>query len=135
MSLSTGTVESSAAQWAAQRIVLVVCAPNLARMTSFAGLMVGCAVLVGKLGGRPDRSGPQGLAQRWEQARRLLRENGVTYNVYGAPEGPDRPWELDPIPLLLAESEWQVAGCRVGATRQAAEPDPGRSLRSAGIAS
>ncbi len=30
--------------------------------------------------------GPQGLAQRSEQARRLLRENGVTYNFYGAPQ-------------------------------------------------
>ncbi|MBC7853623.1 MAG: circularly permuted type 2 ATP-grasp protein, partial [Pirellulaceae bacterium] len=40
-------------------------------------------------------------------ARRLLRENGVTYNFYGAPQGPGRPWELDPIPLLITKREWQ----------------------------
>jgi len=52
--------------------------------------------------------GPQEMARRWEQARRLLRENGVTYNVYGDPRGADRPWELDPIPLLLAADEWRA---------------------------
>jgi uncharacterized circularly permuted ATP-grasp superfamily protein len=50
--------------------------------------------------------GPQGISQRAEQAHRLLRENGVTYSVQGAPQGPDRPWELDPIPLLFSSSEW-----------------------------
>jgi uncharacterized circularly permuted ATP-grasp superfamily protein/uncharacterized alpha-E superfamily protein len=54
-----------------------------------------------------DHLEAQGLQQRCEQVRRLLRENGVTYNVYGAPQGPDRPWELDPIPMLVAEAEWQ----------------------------
>ena len=29
-----------------------------------------------------------------------IRENGVTYNVYGDPQGVDRPWELDMVPLL-----------------------------------
>ena len=40
--------------------------------------------------------------RRWEDAKHLIRENGVTYNVYGDPRGLDRPWELDPIPLLIA---------------------------------
>jgi uncharacterized circularly permuted ATP-grasp superfamily protein/uncharacterized alpha-E superfamily protein len=52
--------------------------------------------------------GPAELARRWEQARRQLRENGVTYNVYGDPRGTDRPWELDPLPLLLPSDEWRV---------------------------
>src|SRR5262249_4596672 len=52
------------------------------------------------------RRGPQEMARRWDQARRLLRENGVTYNVYGDPRGTDRPWELDPMPLLLPGDEW-----------------------------
>lgn len=55
-----------------------------------------------------DGFGPAGLVQRAEQVRRLLRENGVTYNVYGAPQGPDRPWELDPLPLLFNSQEWRV---------------------------
>jgi uncharacterized circularly permuted ATP-grasp superfamily protein/uncharacterized alpha-E superfamily protein len=46
------------------------------------------------------------LASRWENARRAIRDNGVTYNVYGDPEGVDRPWTLDMIPLLVPSSEW-----------------------------
>ena len=42
------------------------------------------------------------LTRRWAEARHLIRENGVTYNVYGDPRGMDRPWQLDPIPLLIA---------------------------------
>ena len=33
--------------------------------------------------------------KRWEQAKRVIHENGVTYNVYGDPQGIDRPWNLD----------------------------------------
>jgi uncharacterized circularly permuted ATP-grasp superfamily protein/uncharacterized alpha-E superfamily protein len=55
-----------------------------------------------------DGFGAAGLAQRNEQVRRLLRENGVTYNTYGAPSGPDRPWELDPLPLLFDTREWRA---------------------------
>src|SRR5262245_56647849 len=53
-----------------------------------------------------EEAGRQGLAQRFEQTRRMLRENGVTYNVHAAPVGPDRAWELDPLPLLLCAQEW-----------------------------
>ncbi|MFM9914282.1 MAG: circularly permuted type 2 ATP-grasp protein [Rhizobacter sp.] len=35
-----------------------------------------------------------------------IRENGITYNVYADPKGADRPWEVDPLPLLLSASEW-----------------------------
>lgn len=37
---------------------------------------------------------------------REIRENGVTYNVYADPQGADRPWEVDPLPLLLSSAEW-----------------------------
>jgi uncharacterized circularly permuted ATP-grasp superfamily protein/uncharacterized alpha-E superfamily protein len=46
------------------------------------------------------------LASRWESAKRTIRDNGVTYNVYGDPEGVDRPWTLDMIPLLVPSAEW-----------------------------
>jgi uncharacterized circularly permuted ATP-grasp superfamily protein/uncharacterized alpha-E superfamily protein len=55
-----------------------------------------------------NRSGPVGLVQRAEQVKRLLRESGVTYNVVGAPQGPDRPWELDQFPLLFDQNSWQT---------------------------
>ena len=54
-----------------------------------------------------EAMGSQGLAQRHEQARRLLRENGLMQGVAGTPHGTDRHWELDPLPLLLAKSEWE----------------------------
>jgi uncharacterized circularly permuted ATP-grasp superfamily protein/uncharacterized alpha-E superfamily protein len=40
-------------------------------------------------------------------ARRLVVENGVTYNVYADPQGRDRPWALDPIPLVITADEWR----------------------------
>ncbi len=42
-----------------------------------------------------------------ELARRLIVENGVTYNVYADPQGRDRPWALDPLPMLLTAAEWR----------------------------
>jgi len=52
-----------------------------------------------------ERLGREELALRWENGRRIIREHGVTYNVYGDPQGMDRPWELDMVPLLLPPSE------------------------------
>src|SRR6202035_5291348 len=51
--------------------------------------------------------GPEELARRWKTARQRIRENGVTYNVYGDPLGMDRPWNLDAIPLLISPNEWR----------------------------
>jgi len=50
--------------------------------------------------------GKDEFTSRWERARRSIRENGVTYNVYGDPQGVDRPWELDMVPLLISPAEW-----------------------------
>src|SRR5262245_53912454 len=47
------------------------------------------------------------LASRWENAKRAIRDNGVTYNVYGDPEGIDRPWTIDMMPLLVQSAEWR----------------------------
>jgi uncharacterized circularly permuted ATP-grasp superfamily protein/uncharacterized alpha-E superfamily protein len=58
------------------------------------------------------------LARRGEDlARRLIIENGVTYNVYADPQGRDRPWVLDPVPLLLTAEEWRVI--EAGVTQRA----------------
>ncbi|MBK1705791.1 circularly permuted type 2 ATP-grasp protein [Halochromatium glycolicum] len=50
--------------------------------------------------------GADGIDGRWQEARRLVRDNGVTYNVHGDPQGMSRPWELDPLPLLIRGDEW-----------------------------
>lgn len=47
------------------------------------------------------------FARRWEQARRMLRDNGVSYHVFGEASNRDRPWELDPFPLMLPAGEWE----------------------------
>src|SRR5581483_7527788 len=52
-----------------------------------------------------DQLGRREFTHRWHEATQLIRENGVTYNVYGDPRGMDRPWELDPIPLLIGPDE------------------------------
>jgi uncharacterized circularly permuted ATP-grasp superfamily protein/uncharacterized alpha-E superfamily protein len=54
-----------------------------------------------------DDLGSDELPRRREQARRLIRENGITHNIYGDPDGLDRPWNLDLVPLLVPETEWQ----------------------------
>ena len=50
--------------------------------------------------------GQHEFASRWESAIRSIRENGVTYNIYGDPQGVDRPWKLDMVPLLISAAEW-----------------------------
>jgi uncharacterized circularly permuted ATP-grasp superfamily protein/uncharacterized alpha-E superfamily protein len=50
--------------------------------------------------------GPGEMWRRWEQARQLIRQHGVTFNVYGDPRGLERPWPLDPVPVVLAPGEF-----------------------------
>lgn len=50
--------------------------------------------------------GAEELSRREHEARRLLRENGVTYNVYNDPRGMTRFWELDLVPFLVTSQEW-----------------------------
>ncbi|WP_295540109.1 circularly permuted type 2 ATP-grasp protein [uncultured Thiohalocapsa sp.] len=50
--------------------------------------------------------GRGGIETRWREAHRLIRDNGVTYNLHGDPRSMSRPWELDPLPLLLRGEEW-----------------------------
>ena len=60
--------------------------------------------LVGAL----NAMGSAELQHRREEAWRLIRENDVTYNIYGDPGGMGRPWELDLVPLLIESDEWRV---------------------------
>ncbi|MGZ8226317.1 MAG: circularly permuted type 2 ATP-grasp protein [Methylococcaceae bacterium] len=55
-----------------------------------------------------EAMGSDELERRRREAQRLLRENGVTYNVYGDSEKLTRPWRLDPVPLLISNEEWSV---------------------------
>ena len=55
-----------------------------------------------------DQLGREGLERRHLEAQRLLRENGVTFNIYDGLRGMARPWELDPIPLFISAEEWSI---------------------------
>ena len=50
--------------------------------------------------------GPSGIEARWREASRMVRDNGVTYNLNAEPQGISRPWELDLLPLLIRSEEW-----------------------------
>src|SRR5580692_9914095 len=48
------------------------------------------------------------LQHRADTCQRLIREQGITYNVYGDPRGMERPWQVDPIPFIIAPDEWRA---------------------------
>ncbi len=47
-----------------------------------------------------------GMRRRSETAQRIIHEQGIAYNVYGDPRGMERPWQLDPLPLILSGEDW-----------------------------
>lgn len=54
-----------------------------------------------------DELGNEELARRWARAERRIRENGITYNIYGDPQGANRPWKIDLVPFLISGDEWK----------------------------
>ena len=40
------------------------------------------------------------------ELQRLLKDNGVTYNIYDRQDGFNNPWKLDPIPFLIPALLW-----------------------------
>jgi uncharacterized circularly permuted ATP-grasp superfamily protein/uncharacterized alpha-E superfamily protein len=61
-----------------------------------------------KLLGELEEFGAAELARRADASQRFVNEHGITYNVYGDPRGMERPWQLDPIPLVIAPAEWRA---------------------------
>lgn len=55
-----------------------------------------------------DKLGPERLGQYHSEVSRFLRENGVTYNIYGDPDGMNRPWKLDPVPMIFSSEDWAL---------------------------
>jgi uncharacterized circularly permuted ATP-grasp superfamily protein/uncharacterized alpha-E superfamily protein len=51
--------------------------------------------------------GTEELTRRWSRAERRIRENGITYNIYGDPLGEHRPWKIDVVPFLIPAREWR----------------------------
>ena len=53
-----------------------------------------------------SRLGAGEIQNRIQDIQRLLKENGVTYNIYGDPSGLSRLWKLDLVPFLISKTEW-----------------------------
>ncbi|HKI70536.1 MAG TPA: circularly permuted type 2 ATP-grasp protein, partial [Verrucomicrobiae bacterium] len=60
------------------------------------------ANLIGML----EQLGPEEFQRRRNTSQWLVHEQGIIYNVYGDPRGMERPWQLDPIPFIIAPEEW-----------------------------
>ncbi|MBF0448354.1 MAG: circularly permuted type 2 ATP-grasp protein [Magnetococcales bacterium] len=50
--------------------------------------------------------GPEQLELRRIECQRLLRESGVTHNLYGSAGNTKRSWQLDLLPFLINNREW-----------------------------
>lgn len=50
--------------------------------------------------------GPEVMRNREEKARRILRDDGATYNIYGKPDSASGSWELDPVPYIISSDDW-----------------------------
>ena len=59
----------------------------------------------------------QAARRATEFTRRMIVENGITYNVYADTQGRDRPWVLDPLPYLISAQDW--AGIEAGIAQRA----------------
>src|SRR5690606_9069924 len=53
-----------------------------------------------------DEGGQAELQPLRASVRRRINEQEVTFNILGVPEGTERPWLLDPLPVVIAEQEW-----------------------------
>jgi uncharacterized circularly permuted ATP-grasp superfamily protein len=61
-----------------------------------------------KLKANLERIGLEQLHIKQKEIDWRLEDNGVTYNVYNDPGGLNRPWKLDPIPLIIEETQWDT---------------------------
>ncbi len=50
--------------------------------------------------------GPDVLSEREQKARRILRDDGATYNIYSSDGHPSSSWELDPVPNIIGSEDW-----------------------------
>lgn len=50
--------------------------------------------------------GHKNLSERHSKARRILRDDGATYNIYDDAKVPNRTWGLDLIPSVISSTDW-----------------------------
>ncbi len=52
--------------------------------------------------------GPAALRERHEKARRILRDDGATYNIYDQSGTQGSSWELDLVPSVIGSEDWAM---------------------------
>ncbi len=57
--------------------------------------------------GQLESASAAGMSRRVQFADRRIQEDGVAYNVYADPKGQERPWAMDPLPLIIPAQEWR----------------------------
>lgn len=62
---------------------------------------------------RLSQIGSAGINQSWKRGEELLRENGISYNLLSEQDQAQRPWNLDPLPVLISETEWKTLSSAV----------------------
>ena len=50
--------------------------------------------------------GAKALNDRQDKAKRILRDDGVTYNIYDDGTSPNSHWELDLVPAIIGSEDW-----------------------------
>ena len=53
-----------------------------------------------------DALGTEEIQRRRDACEQIINEQGITYTVYGDASGAERPWQLDPVPLVISQDEW-----------------------------
>lgn len=71
-----------------------------------------------RLFGALELASPSELTRRWQLSQQLIRENGIVFGAYLDDDQQTRPWQLDPLPLLIENAEWMQieAGLKQRAT-------------------
>ncbi|ALJ04297.1 hypothetical protein APS56_03690 [Pseudalgibacter alginicilyticus] len=54
-----------------------------------------------------NQIGSKNLISKQNEIDWLMSENGVTYNVYNDPKGMNRAWNLNIVPFILSQNEWE----------------------------
>lgn len=61
-----------------------------------------------RLMGRLSPLDPTAIEDRRDEAVQLLRQHGASYSNYGDPNGAERPWPLDLLPMVIPAEEWRL---------------------------
>jgi len=51
---------------------------------------------------------PDAFEGRIASTRNMIRDNGITYNVYDDAGGRARPWQLDVVPFVIGAADWKI---------------------------